>query len=49
MLLARICDSGSCREFIISPKFRLKTPSGFGDPLIDVWGEFVSSFLGCPG
>jgi hypothetical protein len=36
--------------FIISPKFRLKAPSGLGDPSIEslelTRGHF---FLGCPG
>jgi hypothetical protein len=26
--------------FIISPKFRLKTPSGLGDPSIEILGMF---------
>ena len=60
MFLAKIRDSGSCREFeaeifgaypplgvfIISPKFRLKTQSGLGDPLIESLGRIRGQFSG---
>jgi hypothetical protein len=32
--------------FIISPKFRLKTPSGLGDPLIESLGRIRGQFFG---
>ena len=32
--------------FIISPKFRLKTPSGLGDPLIESLGRIRGQFSG---
>jgi hypothetical protein len=62
VFLARIRDSGSCREleaeifgaypllgvFIISPKFRLKAPSGLGDPSIKSLELNRGRFSGLP-
>jgi hypothetical protein len=62
VFLARIRDSGSCREleaeifeaypllgvFIISPKFRLKAPSGLRDPSIESLELNRGRFSGLP-